>query len=194
MRSTVSATIFTAFSALCACAPGPHAAKPVAAPPQQPAPPADASYDWHVLLAAPFGSALKAVPLNLHEVLLFRDETRAGVPADEPECYAPDRPAPRFLGSAPSEYLVCFRQDRLSRIQASVALASGDASRVFAAACTLWLKNAADSGAAAAPIPPAGGECEGWDAAVHFRGRLTQDADGAQWHVSIVLDVAAEGP
>ena len=193
MRSKVSAAIFTAFSTLCACAPGPHGAKPEA-PPQQSTQPTDASYDWHVLLAAPFGSALKDVPLNLHEVLLFRDEALAAVPADEPECYAPDMPAPRFLARAPGEYLVCFRQDRLSRIQASVAIASADASQVFAAACTLWLKNAADSGAATASDPPDAGECEGRDAAVHFRGRLKQDAEGAQWPVSIVLDMVAERP
>ncbi len=44
----------------------------------QPAPaPLDASYDWHVLLVAPFGSVLKDVPLTLHEVLLFRDEAQS---------------------------------------------------------------------------------------------------------------------
>ena len=37
-------------------------------------PPVDASYDWHGLLIAPFGSVLKDIPLTLHEVLLFRDE------------------------------------------------------------------------------------------------------------------------
>ena len=41
-----------------------------------------------------------------------------------PECYAADTPAPRFVGRTPDEYLLCFKQDRLSRIQASVRLAA----------------------------------------------------------------------
>ena len=84
----------------------------------------DASYDWHVLLIAPFGSVLKDVPVTLHEVLLFRDEAetrrRRG---DDAECYAPDQRRRRsFVGHTPDEYLLCFKQDRLSRIQASVRL------------------------------------------------------------------------
>ena len=52
--------------------------------------PVDASYDWHVLLVAPFGSVLKDIPLTLHEVLLFRDEAHGAAAADDAECYAAD--------------------------------------------------------------------------------------------------------
>ena len=72
-----------------------------------------------MLLIAPFGSTLKDIPLMLHEVLMFRDEARAAGPGDA-ECYAPDEAVPKFAGRTPDEYLLCFKQDRLSRIQASV--------------------------------------------------------------------------
>src|SRR6266702_3121496 len=66
-----------------------HAPSPrVTAPDRTPPPPAvhesaDAWYDWHGLLIAPFGSVLKDVPVALHEVLLFRDEARGGTAADD---------------------------------------------------------------------------------------------------------------
>src|SRR5258708_39779564 len=63
-------------AALTAChSPSPRAT----APERAPTPPAArelsrGSYDWHVLLIAPFGSVLKEIPVALHEGLLFRDE------------------------------------------------------------------------------------------------------------------------
>src|ERR1700685_3658498 len=101
-----------------ACAASKHE---IAPPPAKP-PPLDASYDWHVLLIAAFGSVLKDVPATLHEVLLFRDETRGAAATDEWECYAVDSKPPRFIARAPAEYLLCFKQDRLSRIEATVRL------------------------------------------------------------------------
>jgi hypothetical protein len=153
-------------AALVACrAPSPRAAPPDRAPPPPAArEPADASYDWHGLLIAPFGSVLKDIPVALHEVLLFRDDahgnaatgnTAAGnaatgnaaadAAAVDAECYAADAPAPRFVGRIPDEYLLCFNQGRLSRIQASVRVGVAQASDVFAAACAGWLKNAASA-------------------------------------------------
>src|SRR6266851_6499083 len=79
----------------------------IAASERVPPPPAAhelsrASYDWHVLLIAPFGSVLKDIPVALHEVLLFRDDAHgnaaagsaatgsaaADAAAVEAECYA----------------------------------------------------------------------------------------------------------
>jgi hypothetical protein len=197
----------------------------IAAPDREPPPPAareptDASYDWHVLLIAPFGSVLKDIPVPLHEVLLFRDDAHgngatgnaaADAAAIDAECYASDAPAPRFVGNIPDEYLLCFKQDRLSRVQASVRLAAAQASDVFAAACAGWLKNAAsatdagasgvgESGAGAPAVPPAAeahsaGACEGRDAGIRFRGRLEEEpgrADMPQTEsvLSITLDSA----
>jgi hypothetical protein len=84
----------------------------------------------------------------LHEVLLFRDEEHGSASAADAdtvgaECYAADAPAPRFLGRAPDEYVLCFKQDRLFRIQASVRVEAARATDVFAAACAGWLQNAA---------------------------------------------------
>jgi hypothetical protein len=164
---------------------------------------ADASYDWHGLLIAPFGSVLKDIPLTLHEVLLFRDEAHSIAAADEAECYAAAAPAPRFLGRTPDEYLLCFKQDRLSRIQASVRVTSAQAPDVFAAACAGWLNNASAakpgagaSGAAlqgtAIPIGPA---CEGRDGVIRFSGRLEEEpaqseSAPTETLISITLDSA----
>lgn len=167
----------------------------------------DASYDWHGLLVVPFGSRLKTVPLSLHEVLLFRDQGRgsAAILAEDAECYAPDAGAPRFAGQDPYEYLLCFKQDRLTHIQAAVYLPPAQAPGVLMAACAHWLKAAASSGtsagaAAAAAAPsagapksdtPAGAACEGRDGAVRFSGRLG-DQSAAQTMLSITLDSVAD--
>jgi hypothetical protein len=166
------------------------------APPPATQVPIDGSYDWHVLLVAPFGSVLKDVALPLHEVLLFRDQAGGGSTADDAECFASDAPAPRFVGRTPDEFLLCFKQDRLARIQASVRLTTAEAPAVFAAACTGWLQHAvrtasdAEASASAAPRVAAAGAlnteaqtsseqgaltCEGRDGAIHFGARLGEE-------------------
>ncbi|HEY2633759.1 MAG TPA: hypothetical protein VGI51_03515 [Steroidobacteraceae bacterium] len=179
-----------------------------APPPPAAHEPTDASYDWHGLLIAPFGSVLKNIPAALHEVLLFRDEEHGSASAADAdtvgaECYAVDTPAPRFLGRTPDEYVLCFKQDRLFRIQASVRIAAAQAADVFAVACADWLKNAAPAitgvgtpGAAAsgAGTPGTGtpraeapraaaqsaGACEGRVGDIRFRGRLEGEQDPAE--------------
>ena len=189
-----------AFAALIGC----HTSPPRVSAPDRAPPPADTderSYDWHGLLVAPFGAVLKAVPIALHEVLLFKDDAHGSSAADDAaECYAADAPNPSFLGRVPDEYLLCFTHDHLSRIQASVRMSTAQASAEFAAACAVWLKNAAPGGPApAAPsaeIPadakPAAA-CEGRDGAVHFKGSLGEEpgpADGTETEsaVSVTLD------
>src|ERR1700690_3389649 len=104
-------------------------------PPPPPAPPVlDASYDWHVLLAAPFGSVLKDIPMSVHEVLVFRDEERAGAPADDSECYAVNGAAPRFMARSPSLYMLCFKHERLARIEVTGRVPGAPAGPSFAAA------------------------------------------------------------
>jgi hypothetical protein len=198
MRAGAVASAAALLAAVVAChAPAPRGTAPeLAAPPNIHAP-SDDSYDWHGLLIAPFGSVLKDIPLRLHEVLLFRDEAHGTPAADDAagvaaaddaaavtaECYAADAAAPRFVGRAPEEYLLCFQQNRLSRIVATVRLTAAEASDVFAAACAGWLKNAAPA-TANAPAPtaeaqsaaaPAGAACEGRDGAIHFNGRLEEE-------------------
>jgi hypothetical protein len=161
---------------LCACA----ASQPKPAAPPAPAPiPLDASYDWHVLMVAPFGSALKDVPMTLHEVLLFRDEAQRAAPADELECYAVDGTRPRFVARSPSEYLLCFKHDRLSRIEATVRLPAEEAARIFADACGLWMKTA----------QPTTEECAGSEGSTTFVGHFENEADQSA-QLTIQLDAA----
>jgi len=175
---------------LAACASGP-ARQP--APPPVPKPvPLDASYDWRVLLLAPLGTFLKDVRFPLHEVLLFRDEAQSGPSADEAECYATDAAAPRFILRTPEEYLLCFKHDRLVRVEAAVRLPASQAANDFAAACGLWLKNAvADTlpagGAPAGAVPP-NGACEGHDGGVGFSARLELEPAGPDTLLSIKLE------
>ena len=163
---------------LAACAAAP---KPTALPPAPP--PLDASYDWHVLLVAPFGSVLKDVPLTLHEVLLFRDEARSASAADELECYAVDGTRPRFIARPLSLYLLCFKQDRLSRIEATVRLPTDEAVRIFAEACNLWLK----SGQATE-------ECAGSDGGITYAGHLDSEPDGSETQMNVQLDAPERAP
>jgi hypothetical protein len=161
---------------LAACAaPAPKPAAPVAPAPA----PLDASYDWHVLLVAPFGSLLKDVPLTMHEVLFFRDEAGRAAPADELECYAVDGTRPRFVARSPSGYLLCFRHDRLSRIEATVQLPAEKAVRIYADACGLWLKK---------PLG-LGDECAGSEGGITFAGHFDNEPDESA-QLTIQLDAA----
>jgi len=158
--------------------------KPTIAPP----PPAlDASYDWHVLLLAPFGSVLKDIPLTLHEVLLFRDEAANAAPADDPECYAVDGMGPRFIARSPSEYLLCFKHDRLSRIEATVRLPENEAARIFADACSLWVKTAQAPNAEASESAQA---CEGSDGSVVLVAHLESMPDEEEALLTVQLDAS----
>jgi hypothetical protein len=174
---------------LAACA----ASKHEIAPPPAPPPPFDASYDWHVLLIAPFGSVLKDIPLTLHEVLVFRDEAQSASPADDPECYATTGAGPRFMTRSPSSYLLCFNHGRLSRIEAMVRLPENESAQIVADACAMWTKNAQ------AP-PPAGSKgsersegsegCEGGDGGVAFAARIEQAPNEKDTQLTIQLDAS----
>jgi hypothetical protein len=208
--SKAAALLFAALlAALAACrAPAPRAAPERASAPPDTHEPEDGSYDWHGLITAPFGSALKEIPATLHEVLLFRDADQSTAAAEDAECYASDAPAPRFVGRIPEEYLLCFKHDRLSRIQTSVPMTAAEAADVFSAACAGWLKHAAPATAdAAAPVAaaptgaaptgaaptgatPTGAACEGSDAEIHFSARLEEDA--GQTVLYMALDSASD--
>jgi hypothetical protein len=195
-------------AALAACrAPSPRMTAPAPAPPAAAHKPADVSYDWHGLLIAPFGSVLKDIPVALHEVLLFRDAEPGSASAAEAdtvgaECYAADAPAPPFLGRAPDEHVLCFKQGRLFRIQASVRIAAAEAAEIFAAACADWLKNAAPPatglGTPGAGTPHAetqsAGACEGRNGDTRFRGRLEEEPDRADKdRTETVLSITLDG-
>jgi hypothetical protein len=174
-------------AASCATAPPKEVAPLVAAPAAL-----DPSYDWHVLLTSPMGSLLKDMPVTLHEVLLFRDEDKRA-DANEGDCYAIDATAPSFIARVPDEYLLCFKRDRLARIEATVRVPQDQAAKIFSDACTLWFKNAA----LAAPVIPAATEasastCSGQDGSSMFNGRLEAEPDQADQPLSINIDAVEQ--
>ncbi len=126
---------------------------------------ADASYDWHGLVLAPFGTLLKESPIGLHEVLLFHDESHSAADVDSKDCYGIDGAPPRFVGHPLDEYLMCFDHDRLARIEVSVRMTQNEGAQVFARACALWLKDSA-------PPQTLGNTCEGRDGGIAFSARL----------------------
>ena len=122
---------------------------------------------------------LKDMPGTLHEVLLFHDESQ-GVIMDEAECYATDKPPARFIARNLERYAMCFKHDRLFRIDAAVRVPESAAAQVFAEACGSWLKRA-DAG-----TPGADG-CAGSEGAVAFSGRLEHEPGETESELSIQL-------
>ena len=193
---------------LAACA----ASKPQIAPPPPPPPPLDASYDWHVLLIAPFGSVLKDIPLAVHEVLVFRDEAHGESPAGDPECYAVSGTGPRFLARSPSSYLLCFNRGKLSRIEATVRLPENGSAQIVADACALWTKNAHAPNTAASAGPeraqgpevPEGSEdskglegsaaCEGADGGIAFAAHIEREPNEEDTQLTVRLDASELTP
>jgi hypothetical protein len=146
------------------------------APP--PAPPAaDPAYDWHGLVVAPFGSGLKDMPGALHEVLQFHDESRAKGDAEDQECYGTSAPTPNFAGRKPDEYLLCFRHDRLVRIEATLRLAAVQAASLLSGTCAAW-----------------GDRCQGQEGDIRFSVRLAEDSGEPDPPLIVTLRAAALTP
>lgn len=144
----------------------------------------DASYDWHGLVLAPFGTLLKESPIALHEALLFHEESRGAADVETKDCYGVDGAPPRFVGRQPDEYLLCFDHDRLTRIDASVRLDADEAAQVFARACSLWLKDSA-------PLQGIGNTCEGRDGGIAFSAHLGSVPGETSAPLSMTLSSAA---
>ena len=120
--------------------------------------------------------------MTLHEVLLFRDEGDKSAPADELECYAVDGSRPRFVARLPSEYLLCFKHDRLSRIEAMVRLPADQAAQIFADACALWAKHAQTTTE----------ECAGSEDGTTYVGHFENETDESA-QLTIQLDAVDPG-
>jgi hypothetical protein len=202
-RSAAALCVLLAL-ALAACVSTPlNPLPPVLAAPSPP--PLEASYDWHGLLLVPFGSVLKEIPFTLHEVLLFRDASHAA-PADDAECYAMEQAAPRFVARIPSEYMLCFKHDRLARVQATVNLPQSEAALIFSDACGLWHRNASPPAATPAVVgesapaalgagQPGAGQtdaCDGRDGTIGYTGRLDPEDDQAEAPLTVTLDAAVQ--
>jgi hypothetical protein len=142
-----------------------------------PAAPAAVSHDFSPLVLAPFGTAFKDVPVSLTEVLVFHQpEVRRT--SEDADCFRPNVVV-SFLGRAPTDHLLCFDHDRLSRIEASVVLPATEAPALFAAACADWRRG----------NPPAALEpdaCDGRQGDIALSARRTDGPDSAAT-VSITL-------
>jgi hypothetical protein len=177
---------------LCACATPTKTQPP---PPPAAVVPLDPSYDWHGLLQMPFGTGLKDSPITLHEVLMFRDAAQAA-PGDDAECYATERIPPRFLSRTPSDYLLCFRNDHLARVEVTVHLPKQEAPQIFGDACGLWQTGAAQAGAgqpAAVSAGEAGSSaCAGRDGEIAFSALLEESVDETDSAVTLRLDAPTQ--
>jgi hypothetical protein len=159
----------------CASAPPLKEAPPAAPVPAPPA--ADPAYDWHALVVAPFGSVLKDMPGALHEVLQFQDESRAKSDAEDQDCYGTNAPMPNFAGRKLDEYLLCFRHDRLVRIEATLRLAADQAASVLSRTCTAWADH-----------------CQGQEGEINFSVRISEDSGEPDLPLVITLRAAALNP
>jgi hypothetical protein len=152
-------------------------ASPSAAPAAATPTPA-VSYDFTPLVLAPFGTAFKDVPVSLTEVLVFHQpEVRRT--SEDADCFRPNVVV-SFLGRAPTDHLLCFDHDRLSRIEASVVLPAAEAPALFAAACADWQRGNPPS----ALEPDA---CEGRQGDIALSAHRTDGPDSAAATVSITL-------
>jgi hypothetical protein len=143
-----------------------------------PAAPAAVSHDVSPLVPAPFGTAFKDVPVALTEVLVFH-QPDARRTSEDADCFRPNVVV-SFLGRAPTEHLLCFDHDRLSRIEAAVVLPAAEAPALFAAACADWQR-----GNPPAALGP--DACEGRQGDIALSARRTDGPDSAAATVSITL-------
>jgi hypothetical protein len=144
---------------------------------------------------------------------MFRDTAHAAQ-SDDAECYAMERTAPTFLKRTPSEYMLCFKHDRLARVEATVGLPSAEAAQIFSDACGLWQRNAGEGHAAAPPsgaaasgegagaqvaanaapaiaTPVGSSNCEGRDGAVSYSSRLEESTQQTDRALTMRLDALA---
>ena len=97
---------------LAACASPPPKDHPPEAGPAQNDAAADASFDWHPLVAAPFGTLLKDSPIRLHEVLLFREQSHEPAEIESKDCYAVDGTPPTFVAITGTSHAIASRAAR----------------------------------------------------------------------------------
>jgi hypothetical protein len=138
----------------------------------QPSTPLDGSYDWHTLIVVPLGTALKGLPFAVHETLLFHDPESAATAADEQECFSREGAAPRFIGVPADEFVLCFHQDRLVRIEAGAPPPAAPGI-TFERLCDRWL-----SGAETIARGPQA--CEGRDHDLVFRAHVDETAGSTE--------------
>lgn len=153
--------------------------------PVPPAPPSvpDPSFDWRGLIIVPFGSERRSLQESLHEVLLFRDDQESAAKTPAEDCYSSDRAPPRLVGRAADHVFLCFRNDRLNRVEAVVSLPAEAAADLFARFCAAARQ---DAHPAAENVP----HCEGQDRAAAFRAWLDAGTEPGETDLSVVVSAA----
>jgi hypothetical protein len=165
-EASLSLALLLISSGLCACG-GAASRKPEPAS----AVAAQASL-WGSLLVAPLGSLLTQVPVALREVLLFREDERGLAESEEQECYAKSGVPFVFDGNPLDDYVLCFTQEHLYRVEAATHWQASTAATNFTAFCSRWLLGATN--------PEQDAEhCAGRSGEVEYIARLAQPAAGA---------------
>jgi hypothetical protein len=126
---------------------------------------------------APFGTVLKDMPIALHEVLQFQDESLAKGDAEDQDCYGTSAPTPNFASRKLDEYLLCFRHDRLVRIEATLRLAADQAAAVLSRTCAAWADR-----------------CQGQEGDTDVSVRLAEDSGEPDPPLIVTLRSAALNP
>ncbi len=178
----------TAVSASANTAAATHGAAESDALPAAARTPVDPSFDWRRLPLAPLGTPFISLNPLVHEVLLFRDASPQADDHEDSEraeardCYGPNGAAPRFIGRPTENYLLCFHDDRLRRVQAAVRFDAVDDEpvRLFARLCSDWL-----SGADPEVESPA--RCAGRDGNRAFTADLAPSTDAETATLGIVV-------
>ena len=166
-------------AAMAGCTNAPGRAAPAAAAPLPAS--ADPYVDWHGLIAAPLDSTLKDLPFAVHELLQFSEETRAaGEPSGGEECYRPGQGTPRFVDRELDDYVLCYRRDRLARIEADLHVETADADALFARYCDAWLENST-------LVARDGANCRGRAGQIAFDARLDEDRGESTTSMSMII-------
>jgi hypothetical protein len=82
----------------------------------------------------------------LHEILYFQDAHPAADPPEPGEralttdCYRPNGPLPKILNHVTEDYVLCFRHDRLARVEADLNLPAETAGALARRLCDAWLQ------------------------------------------------------
>ena len=108
-------------------------------------------------------------------------DAEAGGKSDAEDCYSSDKAAPRIVGRPADHYFLCFRNDRLNRVQAVVTLPNEGAAQLFLRFCNTGLNGAPPTAESAESCSASGGGAA-------FRALLEPAAETFETELSIVVN------
>ncbi len=178
---------------LAACAaPGPRAL-PTPAAADSAAAGSPAHGHWRSLVPAPFGSRVAQVPFPMNEVLLFHrgpGDAPARADAEDQECFSNAGSPLEFRGAHVEDYVVCFFQERLFRVEAALRLPADAPADSAQRWCTDWRE-----GTQPLPVAKAASTnsavCAGVQGGTAFSASVSADDQPGQVITVAVYDMAA---